>query len=262
MTVQLPRPAARPWVIAHRGVPAEAPENTLAGFARAIDHGADLIELDVCMSADGHAVVMHDDTVDRTTDGSGRVDTLTLAELRALDAGSWLSPDFTGERVPTLREALDFTRGKVGVVIELKASSAQYPGIETEVLACIDAADRRRDVIVISGDHDAIVAFRSLAPTVPALCFQHPPLTETFWQHPPVVVAGWRNHANVVFGLPRDLNRSVNDNIHAAGLTVLTSIVWEPDVTPELVAQIVASGVDGIFTDDARTLKRLIAAAQ
>ncbi len=108
-------------VIAHRGASAYAPENTRAAFELAIDMGADWFELDCHLSGDGEIVVIHDPTVDRTTDGSGAVAGMTLGELQALDAGSWFGDEFEGERIPTLGEALDLARGRIGVYVELKS---------------------------------------------------------------------------------------------------------------------------------------------
>jgi glycerophosphoryl diester phosphodiesterase len=98
-----------------------APENTLAAFDKAIAMGARAIEMDVRMTADGHFVIMHDATVDRTTDGRGFVSKMTLAEIVALDAGAWFGPEFAGERVPTLREALRHLKGRTAVDIDFKA---------------------------------------------------------------------------------------------------------------------------------------------
>ncbi|MDW6064895.1 glycerophosphodiester phosphodiesterase family protein [Streptomyces sp. FXJ1.4098] len=106
-----PRPAVRPLVYGHRGARADEPENTLRSFRRAHRVGAEGVELDVRVSRDGHLVVIHDATVDRTTDGTGEVAALSLAELRELDAGQ-------GERIPTLREALDAFPGLVQVEIK------------------------------------------------------------------------------------------------------------------------------------------------
>jgi glycerophosphoryl diester phosphodiesterase len=89
-------------VIAHRGASGHAPENTLASFRRAVSLGATFIETDLQLTRDTRFVAIHDDTVDRTTNGKGRVHDLTLTELRRLDAGSWFGSEFTGERVPTL----------------------------------------------------------------------------------------------------------------------------------------------------------------
>src|SRR5512140_3219428 len=100
-------------VTAHRGFSGENPENTLASFRAAIAAGADMVELDVHLTRDNELVVIHDDTLERTTDGKGNVADKTLAELKALDAGFKFNPQFAGERIPTLAEGLDTTRGRV-----------------------------------------------------------------------------------------------------------------------------------------------------
>jgi glycerophosphoryl diester phosphodiesterase len=116
MSVALPRPA----IIAHRGASAHAPENTLAAFRLAVKQGADAIELDVRYSKDRQIVVIHDETVDRTTNGTGRVATLLLEELKQLDAGLWFSQSFKNEPVPTLSEVFEAVGNDIIINIELK----------------------------------------------------------------------------------------------------------------------------------------------
>ncbi|OCI30800.1 glycerophosphodiester phosphodiesterase [Oerskovia enterophila] len=109
-------------VVAHRGNSSVAPQNTLAAFEAAWRAGADSIELDVQLTADGEVVVIHDDTLDATTDGSGRVDGLPLADVRAVDAGSWFAPAYAGQRVPTFAEVVDLlvTRPGIDLLLEVK----------------------------------------------------------------------------------------------------------------------------------------------
>jgi glycerophosphoryl diester phosphodiesterase len=107
-------------VVAHRGFSGAAPENTLAAFRKAIEAGSDMIELDVHLSKDGKIVVIHDETLERTTNGQGRVVDHPLKEIKRLDAGSWFSPQFAGERIPILQEVLSLAQGKVPVNIEIK----------------------------------------------------------------------------------------------------------------------------------------------
>jgi glycerophosphoryl diester phosphodiesterase len=115
-------------VIAHRGFSGRAPENTLASFRRAMEIGSDMIELDVQLSQDGKVVILHDDTLERTTNGRGRVADFTLAELKQLDAGSWFGPRFSGQRIPTLNEVLELAKGRILVNIEIKnPTHGQYP---------------------------------------------------------------------------------------------------------------------------------------
>lgn len=120
-------------VIAHRGASAYAPENTLAAFRLAAEMGAHWFELDCTLSKDGEVIVIHDDDLERTTDGEGLVADLTLPELKRTDAGSWFDPRFAGERLPTLGEALDFARGRIGVYIEIKDSDDDS-GLEGDLL--------------------------------------------------------------------------------------------------------------------------------
>ena len=107
-------------IIAHRGASAYAPENTLAAFDKALDLGAAHVEFDLHFSADGQVVVIHDDTVDRTTNGSGAVAALTLAQLKSLDAGSWFAAQFSEERIPTLVELLERYKDRLHFHIEVK----------------------------------------------------------------------------------------------------------------------------------------------
>ena len=110
----------RPLLIGHRGYPARYPENTLAAFTGAMDAGCDMIELDVTLTRDRRVVVIHDDTLDRTTNGSGSVRDRTVEEIRRLDAGSWFDPRFAAERVPLLDEVIALTAGRCMLNIEIK----------------------------------------------------------------------------------------------------------------------------------------------
>lgn len=112
--------------VAHRGGSAECPENTLAGIRRAIESGATAVEVDVRTTKDGHLVLLHDATLDRTTNGTGPVSDMTFDALRALDAGSWFDARFHSERVPTLGEVLALCRGKIDVLLDLKERSDDY----------------------------------------------------------------------------------------------------------------------------------------
>jgi len=126
--------------IAHRGASGYAPENTRAAFERAIAMGADAIETDVRQTFDGGLVLMHDATVTRTTSGHGPVADHTLAELRALDAGSWFALEFAGERVVTLHELIEELVPRIEVVLEIKDATAAAPTVEAITAAGI--ADR------------------------------------------------------------------------------------------------------------------------
>ncbi|ASP32524.1 glycerophosphodiester phosphodiesterase family protein [Labrenzia sp. VG12] len=119
-------------VVCHRGASLWAPENTLASLEKAIEMGAEAVELDVRPSRDGILYVMHDATVDRTTNGSGRISDLTSAEIDALDAGIWFGPDFAGEQVPRLDRFLDACKGRIATYVEIKDGD---PGEVRDMLA-------------------------------------------------------------------------------------------------------------------------------
>ncbi|MFO7973076.1 MAG: glycerophosphodiester phosphodiesterase family protein [Candidatus Hydrogenedentota bacterium] len=130
-------------VIAHRGASAKAPENTLAAFRLAHELEADWFELDCTLTKDGEVICIHDGSVDRTTNATGEVEQMTLAELKKLDAGSWKHPDYAGEPLPTLAEALDCAKGRIGVYIEIK-NSASDAELEKAVL------DYAKDIPVLT----------------------------------------------------------------------------------------------------------------
>ena len=135
----LPGNGAAPVVIAHRGASAYAPENTLVAFERAVELGAPWYELDCHLTQDGHVIVTHDNDLERVAGVVGLVRDKTLAELQALDAGSWFGPDFAGERMPTLAESLAQARGRIGVYVEIK--NAQDDGALTQnIIAAADGA--------------------------------------------------------------------------------------------------------------------------
>lgn len=159
-----------PKVVGHRGACEVAPENTLASFERAWRDGADIVEMDVRLSADGQVVVFHDATVERTTDGVGEVASMTLAELKRLDAGRWFAPRFAGERVPTLREVFDWAAGKIGLLLELKYSpyGSYEPYLVPAVLDVIEDAGIAEQVATISYQPRAMRQLKALAPGIPA----------------------------------------------------------------------------------------------
>jgi len=144
-------------VVGHRGNPAEHPENTLASFRSAIELGVDMIECDVHMSRDGHLVVIHDETVDRTTNGHGAVRDLALDQLRALDAGR-------GERLPLLEEVVELAKGRLGLIVETKQYPVPYEGLEEKLVQLLRAAGTVEETTVISFFHPTIKRLKELEP--------------------------------------------------------------------------------------------------
>lgn len=145
--------------LAHRGYPKKVPENTLPSFQAALDLQFSHLELDVNMTKDGVPVVIHDPTVDRTTNGSGYVKDFTLQELQQLQTAE-------GEPVPTLEEVLRLAKGRATVDIELKQSGNLYPGMEERVLQCIRDCGMMDQVFVTSFDHYSIIRLRELDPDI------------------------------------------------------------------------------------------------
>jgi len=139
-----------PLNLAHRGASAYAPENTLAAFRLAAEMGADGIELDAKLSLDGEVVVMHDATIDRTTDGSGRIVDLPLADLKRLDAGSKFDTKFAGEPVPTLEEVFDSVADRLLINVELTNYNDLRDGLEYKVVELIERRGLADRVMVSS----------------------------------------------------------------------------------------------------------------
>jgi glycerophosphoryl diester phosphodiesterase len=167
----------RPTIVAHRGSSGTAPENTMAAVRLGVEAGAKIVEIDVQRTADGRLVVIHDAVLGRTTSGTGRVDAHTYDQVAALDAGSWMSPRYAGERVPLLIEVLEYLRGRAYLNIELKS----YEGdpIEGEkflaaVLRTIDVADMANQTLLSSFDHALLAHAGTINPNIPYAVIMHP----------------------------------------------------------------------------------------
>lgn len=152
-----------PWIrIAHRGASGIAPENTLAAFKKAIEIGVDAVELDLQGTADGQVVVIHDASLDRTTDQSGQIKEITLESIKQADAGTWFDPQFAGESVPTLTEALVSIADNAIALLEIKDVS-----ITESVVRIVQKMDMVEQSVIISFNSSAIQTVRSLEPRLP-----------------------------------------------------------------------------------------------
>jgi glycerophosphoryl diester phosphodiesterase len=222
-----------PRVIAHRGDSAARPENTLAAFAAALEAGADVIELDVQLTRDRHAVVIHDPTLERTTSGRGAVADLSLAELRTLSAGypERFGAAFADQRVPTLLEALAFLHERARVVIEIKHESAGGPleeGVEAQTLAAVHRTGTQADVALLSFDTGILTRCRALDPQVPR--------GHLFFRASDEQVLTSAAAIGASFILPEKgmLTPSLVTRARAAGLRVGTWLVDDPEELPAL----------------------------
>jgi glycerophosphoryl diester phosphodiesterase len=224
----------------------QAPENTLAAFDLAVAKGADVIELDVRRSRDGRLVVMHDATVDRTTDGTGRVADLTWDELRRLDAGGSFGPDFAGEPVPSLEEVLDRYAGRVGLLIELK-EPLLYPDMLRDLAEALERRGLQDGeggrVAVQSFDAGAIRRLRTLTPRLPIGVVVGDKPSAAITEEDLERLAAFANFVNLRLDM---VNRELIASVHAQGMRVFAWTVRHPDEIPPLLE----AGVDGIVTDD------------
>jgi glycerophosphoryl diester phosphodiesterase len=240
----LPR-GTRPYIIGHRGALACAPENTMASFREALAQGIDLVELDVQMSADGQLVVIHDQTLERTTDGRGFVADTPLAELQALDAGSWFSPQFAGERVPELSEVLAWIKGKAGLVVEVKNGPVFYAGIEQKIVEALEQHDMVEQTMVVSFDHPCLYRIKKLRPELNTGILVASRLLD------PVTTAGDVGAAAIV-ALWALVTKADVEVCHGAGLAVCT---WGRNPDYEYLLSI---SVDALTADHPAALWELV----
>jgi glycerophosphoryl diester phosphodiesterase len=222
-------------VIAHRGASGTRPENTLVAFRRAVELGAHMIELDVQCTRDGAVVVIHDETLDRTTDGAGPLRNQTLAELAELDAGRWFDPAYAGERIPTLDAVLRAV--PIAVNVELKPTGDD--GLERRTLEVVEAAGAMQRVVFSSFAAESLVRLRALSPSAELA---------VLWDR--TAIAGALRVADGVAARALHIrtSRSAPSGIaagHAAGLAVR---VWTVN-TRAVLGPLEAAGVDAVFTD-------------
>jgi glycerophosphoryl diester phosphodiesterase len=219
----------RPLVISHAACGGHAPENTLQGVRKAIELGAEAIEIDVQASADDVPVLMHDLTVARTTGGEGAVADLTLDQLRGLDAG--------GEPVPTLAEVLDITKGNVLLVMEIK-----QPGIEEQVSRVVSQADAVGEVMSWSFLPKALEGMRAADPRIPSALLVS---AEGVGNWPAVrqrVLSIGAQGVSVFFP---GIDQRIAEDCRRSGLALYS---WTAD-QPEQIAKLIAQDVDGICSN-------------
>ncbi|WP_284690956.1 glycerophosphodiester phosphodiesterase [Propioniciclava coleopterorum] len=225
-------------VWAHRGASGSSPENTLPAFEMAIEQGADGLEFDVQLTRDDHVVVIHDETLERTTDGRGWVADHSLEDLRRLDAGAG-HEGFEGVRIPTLAEVFDLVRdADVRLNVELKNSRIPYQGLEERVLAIIDDYGLADRVIVSSFDHNSLRGLAESGTTLPLGILYSEPLWRP-WNYA-VKLGASALHPSLSATRPKVVERS-----HEAGLEVNVWTVNEP-VEVERVRDL---GVDALITN-------------
>jgi len=233
---------SHPIIFAHRGASAYAPENTIAAFELAIEQGADAIELDVKLSADGQVVVIHDPTVDRTTGAHGRVKDMTLEELRALDAGSFFSEKFKGEKIPTLEEVFETVGNKTFINVELTNYKTSHDHLVESVCMLVKRFGLQKRILFSSFLASNLSRARSYLPDVP-----------TGLLALGGILGAWHRS----FGFAFSKNDALHPNLRDATQQRIYFVhrlkrrvhVWTVNDEQDM-RRLFKWGVDGIFTDD------------
>jgi len=233
----------RPVVFAHRGASNDAPENTLAAFEMAVRLGAEAIELDAQLSVDLQVVVIHDHTVDRTTDGSGKVSDLQLATLKQFDAGGHFDSTFRGERIPTLNEVFETVGQRILINVELKNDASIWDDLPARVAQLVIQHRLQQRVVFSSFNPIALIKIKRLLPDTPCglLALSG---TKGGW------ACAWGYKLLGCDALHPDIS-SVNSRlvqrVHKSGRRIHAYTANEPEV----IQRLLNFGVDGFFSDDA-----------
>jgi glycerophosphoryl diester phosphodiesterase len=244
-----------PYNIAHQGASGLAPSNTLAAFRRAVEFGADIIEIDIVTTADGVVVVSHDTTVDRYTTGVGRIDQMTLAQIKALDAGVRFGREFAGERIPTLAETLEWAKGQpIRLCIEIKGDfTAQYLGSARAAVPLLQQYDYVQRATITSFSPECVRTVKELEPLISiALDPEGQDGSRTPWNLVQQVLSCG---ANFVLHDHRALTAEIVEEMHQHGFSLWA---WTANKVEDM-RRIVATGADGIMTDRPDILGQVLA---
>jgi glycerophosphoryl diester phosphodiesterase len=232
----------RPTIFAHRGSSAYAPENTIAAFKLAVDQHADAIEMDATLSADHQVVVIHDDRVDRTTNGTGLVKSLNLSELKYLDAGSKFNPKYHSERIPTLAEVFKIIGQQIFINVELKNYTSPTDDLPDRVIAHVKEFGLESSVMLSSFNILALIRARSLLPKIPlGLITISGMASLTLYSKLVRFSPLFAFHPNYM-----DVTPKLIHTIHRANARLHTYTVNQADI----MRQLIIAGVDGIITVD------------
>lgn len=239
-----------PYFFAHRGASAYAPENTIEAFRLALDQGARLIEFDVKLSADKNVMVIHDQTVDRTTDGQGRVNQLTLSEIKRLDAGGWYDNRFKGVRVPALDEVFEALGRDLFMNVELTNYASPFDGLVDRVVLLVKKHGMEKRVIFSSFFPTNLILAGRLLPEVPRGQLVLPGKAG-WWQK----LWGGLINVQAVHPYAMDTTRDLVEKIHQRGRRIH---VWTVNA-PDEMQRLCHLGVDGFFTDDPAAAGKVLA---
>ncbi len=233
----------RPTIFAHRGASAFAPENTLAAFELAVIQNADAIELDAKLSADGQVVVIHDQSVDRTTDGAGQVLELPLSALKELDAGNWFGEEYTGELIPTLDEVFEAVGRKIFINIELTNYASLRDQLADKVVELVQRHNLQGSILFSSFNPFALRRAHQLLPEVPLGLLSFPGLAGLWARSWP---GSWLVPYQALHPVLQDTREKLISWQHVRGRRVHT---WTVNNSEDM-RWLFRHKVDGIFTDD------------
>lgn len=226
-------------IFAHRGYSSKYPENTIAAFKAAANLPIYGVELDVHLTMDHQLVVIHDEKINRTSNGTGYVKDMTLQQLRQYDFGSWFNEEFKGEKIPTLREVLEIYKGTdLRVNIELKSDVINYPNLEEAVLQEIEAFQMENQVLVSSFNHEAVARMAVLAPHIENAAVFHTMILNVAEYQKTIPTQG------IHVRLPTIERKPVIDALKKGSIVR----VWTINNVKHL-SDLKDSGVDAIFTD-------------
>lgn len=230
---------ATPVILAHRGASLLAPPNTLSSFKKALELGADGVELDVRLTKDKNLVVIHDPVVDYVSDGNGFVSDYTLKEIKRLDFGYRFSEDYRGERIPTLEEALDILRDVKLINIEIKNDPYPYEGIERIVLENIYNMGIRDKIVISSFDHELLLKIKGLDRDInTGVLYSFRPVHHTL-----LAIDARAENLHPFWAV---IDESDIEEAHRIGLKVFP---WTVD-DENLIRSLIMKRVDGIITND------------
>lgn len=241
---------ARPRLVAHRGASGAAPENTLSAFRGAWALGCEAIELDVHLSADGHAVVIHDQDLARTAGDPRRVQECTLAELRALEVGSWKHADFAGERIATLAQVIEAAPASTTIFVEVKAPPSAT-GAMTEILRSLHGGVAQQRGVTLALQSFDVGMMTSFAAALPGLAAYWtvgaPKIGDAVTPYPPIILE--RARALGLAGVALDA-RGVHDALLAAAVAAGVLVdVWTVNEAAALRAWLARPEVRWVETD-------------
>ena len=250
----MPNESTHAILFAHRGASAQAPENTLAAFELALRHEADAIELDAKLSADGHVVVIHDQTVERTTNGQSDVRVMTLAALQELDAGSFFDVAFRGEHIPTLDQVFETFGHKTFINVELTNYASPNDDLPDRVVELVNHHRLEKRVLFSSFNPRALLKVVRLIPEVPIGLLASAGRSG-WWAR------SWLGRMMIPYEALHpelhDATAALVVSIHQHGHRVNVYTVNQPDDMRRLFAL----GVDGIFTDEPRLARQVLTAS-